>query len=164
MFHEHRRRKQLRLLGYDYSQPGLYYITMVTQDRLHLFGNIRQGEMFLSTFGHLAKRHWRYLPYRYPGIRMDEFVVMPDHIHGIIAIAVGAGFTDLAKPAPTPRALSEIIRGFKTSSAISINDDRQTPGRPVWQRNYYERIIRNQMELERTRQYIRDNPKSWVET
>ena len=98
----------------------------------------------------------------YPHIEVDAFVVMPNHIHGIIVLNdnVGAGL----KPAPTKRhPLSEIVRGFKTFSSSRINQINNTPGLSVWQRNYYEHVIRNEDEMDRIRQYILGNPMKWLE-
>jgi len=136
MFWKQVGRKQLRLSGYDYSRPGKYYLTLVTHSRRQLFGEVRNNEMILSPFGKIVHRHWKLLFYRYPHIHIDEFVVMPDHMHGIIEIAVEAGFSESAKPASTRnrklrRTISEIVRGFKTATATSINIDRKTSGLPV---------------------------------
>jgi putative transposase len=103
---------------------------------------------------------WNELPNHYPCVTCDTFVVMPNHIHGIIVVRdtiVGAGL----KPAPTRHGLPEIIRGFKTFSARRINDLRESPGIPIWQRNYYEHIIRNEEELARIREYTANNPLQW---
>ncbi|MBI2680581.1 MAG: transposase [Candidatus Solibacter usitatus] len=97
---------------------------------------------------------WNALPDHYKNLTLDAFVVMPSHIHGILILDVRAGF----KPA---HALPEIVRALKTFSARRINAMRATPGQPVWQRNYFERIIRNEKELNETRHYIDDNPAHW---
>ena len=170
-------RRSIRLRGYDYSRPGTYYVTICAQDMLKLFGEIVEGEMKRNQFGEIVQFCWNDLPHHYTGIELDSFVVMPNHVHGIIVICelagppdVGAGFkpaptagTDSAragfKPAPTtPKPLSEVVRGFKTFSARRINEMRGTPGTPVWQRNYFERIVRNDGELNKIREYIHTNP------
>jgi putative transposase len=154
-----RRRRSIRLRGYDYAQAGSYFVTIVTKDRVCLFGEI--VEMRLNDKGGVIDSVWDELPDHYPGIERDVFVVMPNHVHGIIVLAdegdvresdVGAGLKPARgmgvgpnsvkaglKPAPT---LAEIIRGFKTFSARRVNELRETPGVPVWQRNYYEHIVR----------------------
>jgi len=138
----------MRLPGYDYAQPGAYFVTTCTQDRASLFGTIADGMMRLNAHGRIVRDTWLHLPDHYP-LELDAFVAMPNHVHGIIVIpSVGAGF----KPAPT---LSEIVRAFKTFSARRI-------GHPVWQRNFHEHIIRSEASLERIRQYIVDNPASWA--
>jgi putative transposase len=246
-------------------------ITICTQRRECLFGEIANGEMTLNRFGKMVATHWANLAKHHPHVQLDEFTIMPNHVHGIIVLIhvesvdqlVGAGFDDpisdktdqwttkpalhhpsrshssapnknravhsgcdragfgdqgldesepllakpaptvplqldtgvgdrmldmgdlasnsgcdragfgdrvldgtnplLAKPAPTVHGISEIIRGFKTFSARRINQIRQTPGLPVWQRNYYEHIIRDESAFANIRQYIRNNPKSWTQ-
>lgn len=176
-------RHSTRLKQYDYTASGAYFITLCTHQRECLFGEIVDGSMQLNPLGLVVEAHWQNLSKYHPRLRLDEFVVMPNHMHGILFLvnevdpAVGAGFGDhldgltdntLAKPAPTDAALltqghsiSEIIRGFKTFSARQINQIRHIKGVPVWQRNYYDRIIRNEASLQQIRQYIQNNPLSW---
>mgnify|MGYP000913469741 FL=1 len=149
-------RRSIRLKGYDYSQSGACFVTICTQNRVCLFGDIVDGEMRLNDAGKIVHGVWNDLPNHYPGMELDAFVVMPNHVHGIIVI-VGAGL----KLAPTKRGLPEIIRGFKTFSSRRINELRGTPGIPVWQRNYYEHIVRNDESLYRIREYIINNPMQW---
>jgi REP element-mobilizing transposase RayT len=161
MKHLHHRRS-LRLKGYDYARPGAYFVTICAQDRTYLFGNVVDGQMRLNEFGRIVREAWDDLPNHYPNVEMDAFVIMPNHIHGII-VFVGAGL----KPAPTNPAptknhgLPEIVRALKTFSARRINQLRGTPGVPVWQRNYYEHIIRTEQALHAIRCYIVDNPMRW---
>ena len=154
---EKHRRRSIRLREYDYSQTGAYFIKLVVYDRAVLFGEIAGGETRLNEFGRIVERAWADLPEHYLNVQCDAFVVMPNHIHGIIVLG-GAGF----KPAPTRRhGLPEIVRALKTFSARRINEIRHTPGAPVWQRNYYEHIIRGDGELLRVREYILNNPLEW---
>ncbi|MCC6563384.1 transposase [Candidatus Uhrbacteria bacterium] len=161
----HHERHSLRYPGWDYSSPAGYFVTICTHERERLFGEIRDGEMIPNGYGLMVLSVWHALSSHYSCIDLDEFVVMPNHIHGIVWISrmpnpVGAGL----KPAPTARyALPEIIRGLKTFSAHRINRLRGTPGIPVWQRSYHDRIIRNRAELEAFRTYIRNNPSKWLE-
>ncbi len=160
------RRRSIRLKGYDYTQPGAYFVTMVTHHRRPLFGEVVDGEMRLNMFGEIVEWTWRDLPNHVANIVLDAFVVMPNHVHGIVIIVddkhiVGAG----SEPAPTNRkrhGLPEIVRQFKTFSARRINEHRGVRGVPVWQRNYYEHIIRNERALHRIRAYIRNNPRRWA--
>ena len=168
-----RRRYSLRLKGFDYAQLGAYFITICTRNRECFLGNVEDGKMSLSDAGRLANAVWKQLPRHYPHIQLDTYVIMPNHVHGVVFIVgmdndpVGAGL----KPAPTPNAdfnkarhgLPEIVRAFKTFSARRINVFRGTVGAPVWQRNYYEHVIRNDESLNRIRQYIMDNPSRWHE-
>ena len=160
--HVRRRRKSIRLKGWDYSAPGAYFVTICTHKRQPLFGQVVDGEMVLNQYGEIVREAWFDLPNHYAHVELDAFVVMPNHIHAIIildadAIGVGAGL----KPAPTRHPLSEIVRALKTFSARRINTLRGTPGVPVWQRNYYEHIIRNERALNAIRRYIAENPLRW---
>ncbi len=157
----------IRLPGYDYSWAGAYFVTTCTSGRANLFGEIVKNEMRLNVYGRMVQEVWNGLPGHYPHVVLDAFVIMPNHIHGIVVLADDAGLNDISvgagfKPAPTttpPRhGLPEIVRAFKTFSARQINESRHTPGTPVWQRNYYEHIIRNKAALNRIRQYIMTNP------
>jgi putative transposase len=167
-------RRSIRLKGYDYTQPGAYFITICTSKREHLFGHIKDEKMHLNRYGEAVQFNWNNLPKIYPHVQLDAFVIMPDHIHGIIILKndpVGAGSpTDesttenLYKPAPAPQkrhGLPEIIRNLKTRSGTRINQLRSTKGNPVWQRGYYEHIVRNQQALFNIRRYIINNPIKW---
>jgi putative transposase len=145
-------RQSIRLNGYDYSTSGAYFITICTYEREHLFGDIANEAIELNTFGDIARSHWQQLSQYHPNIIVDESIVMPNHLHGIIILELS---TDYKK------SISEIIRGFKTFSAKAINKERGLRCVPVWQRNYYDRIIRNELELEHVRQYIINNSQNW---
>ena len=158
-------RRSIRLQGYDYSQPGIYFITICTKNHECLFGEILNGEMRLNEFGKIAHQCWLEMPHHFPHIQLDEFVVMPDHIHGIIVLnnIVGAKkFSPLQNITPfrsPSKTIGSIIRGFKIG--VTKGFRQNTDIYVVWQRNYYEHIIRNEVELNRIRQYIIDNPKKW---
>jgi putative transposase len=139
-----------------------------------LFGEISDGRVVENSNGSIVHDCWLDLPNHYPHVSLDTFVVMPDHILGIIVLREtdGAGGARAClKPAPTGgggsadvrvrHGLPEIVRALKTYSARRINARCGTPGAPVWQRGYYERIIRNERELDRTRKYIASNPRNW---
>jgi putative transposase len=145
-------RQSIRLNGYDYSTSGAYFITICTHDREYLFGDIVNEKIELNIFGEIARSHWQQLSQHHPNIIMDESIVMPNHLHGIIILESSTVGT---------KSISEIIRGFKTFSAKAINKERGLRGVPVWQRTYYDRIIRNELELDRVRQYIINNPCNW---
>jgi len=168
-------RKSIRLAGYDYRTPGAYFITVCSHKREFLFGEVLNGVMNINECGQIVQSTWDDLIHHNAGIELGEFVVMPNHIHGVIIIndVVGAGSepaptdpapTELARtdPARTP-PLSEIVRQFKTFSARRINALRKTPGVPVWQRNYWEHIIRSEESYARICDYIVDNPLRWEE-
>lgn len=159
----------IRLSGYDYSRAGAYFVTTCTHGRTNLFGKIVKHEMRLNVYGRMVREVWNGLPGHYPHVVLDAFAIMPNHIHGIVVLVDGADLNDMSvgaglKPAPTtpPRhGLPEIVRAFKTFSARQINESRHTSGTPVWQRNYYEHVIRNKAALNRIRQYIMVNPCHW---
>ena len=152
-------RRSIRLKGYDYSKPGAYFITICTHQRKRLFGEVVDGQMQLNNLGNIARSHWCRLEKHHAHIRLDEFVVMPDHFHGIVIIK-NLGID--AKSDRQYKAIPEIIRGFKTFSARQINRTRQVSGVPLWQRNYYERIVRNESELNNIQKYILNNPQNWI--
>jgi putative transposase len=191
-FKHHRR--SIRLRGYDYSSEGAYFVTICTHDRACLFGQVVEGEMVLNEIGKIAEQEWLNTPEKRPNVVLDEFIVMPNHVHGIIIIdnSVGAYRNTPRQDDPSPRqddpsprqddpsprqdgrtsesqapfrspsgTLGAIVRGFKSASTKQINIYRNTPGIPVWQRNYYEHIIRNADAHNRIRAYIVNNPRRW---
>lgn len=178
-------RRSIRLKEYDYSQPGAYFITICTHQREHLFGEIVDGIMQLNEFGQIAHEEWHKTARIRVEIELDEFVIMPNHFHGIVIIhepvrayrdtpkgGVGDtpvrayGHTPLPTPNPTTfespsRTLGAIVRGFKSAVTTQINQKRCTPGNPVWQRNYWEHIIRDKKDLYNVQAYILNNPIQW---
>jgi putative transposase len=163
-------RRSIRLKDYDYTNPGVYFVTICTWNRECLFGDIVNGGMQLNDFGEIVIREWRYTgDIRRTNVELDEFVIMPNHVHGILTIISGNGCRGMARHAPTVRqfanpvaqSLSSIIGSFKSAVTRQINISRNHPGMPVWQRNYYEHIIRNETEMDRIRQYIIHNPSQW---
>ena len=161
-------RRSIRLKGYDYGSAGAYFVTICTQNRTCWFGVLADGEMRLNDAGRVAQASWDELPARFPDVRLDTFVVMPNHVHGIIIvgaqfIAPSDGFGTATidqgamNRAPT---LGEIVRTFKAVSPRLIR--RSANPDFAWQRNYYEHVIRDDESLNRIRQYILDNPGRWV--
>ncbi len=178
---EPRRRRSIRLRGYDYAHAGAYFVTICTRNRTCLFGDLVDGAMRLNEAGIIVQATWGGLPDHYGNVRLDAFVVMPNHVHAVIVLTGGVQPHLTAGAAPGPAAtetvdgpapvdaipprqhgLPEVVRGFKTFSARSINVSRDLHGHPVWQRNYYEHIIRDEDDLNRIRQYIIDNPMQWA--
>jgi REP element-mobilizing transposase RayT len=130
-------------------------VTIVTSVRQEIFGEIIGGAMHLSAEGSCASDVWAGLPRHYSNVSLDAFVVMPNHVHGVVILGEGP-------PGASMRtALTEVVRGFKTYSARRVNVIRGVSGTPVWQRNYYERIIRDDHELQNVRRYIAENPAHW---
>jgi putative transposase len=160
---ENHRRRSIRLHEYDYRQAGAYFITIVAHDRIMLFGEITGGETRLSEFGQIVEDEWQKSSAIRREIELDVFVVMPNHIHGIVNIidSVGATGRSPLHSGPPARSLGAFVAGFKSAVTKRINEIRCTPGSPVWQRNYYEHIIRGDGELLRVREYILNNPLEW---
>ena len=177
--HPHRpHRRSIRLRAFDYTQQGAYFVTVCTQNRACIFGEVVNGEMRMNDFGRAAQAVWEEIPTHFPQVETDAYVVMPNHVHGIIVIAhanVGAthdnvGLTrvvgathasPLRADGPAKRSLGAIVGSYKSAVSKRVNRTRRTPGAPVWQRNYYDHIIRSDDDLNRIRQYILDNPAKW---
>ena len=202
-------RRSIRLQGYDYSQNGAYFITLCAQDRKPIFGKIVNGEMQLSPFGVIVRDEWLKTSEMRKNIEMDEFIVMPNHFHGIIVIddgdigrdalprvqdkeestgtldLLGTGTLDLLSTGtlqraptsaptreqfgkPTSNTIPTIIRGFKAAvtkqiNTIQINAGKYNLPERIWQKNYYEHVIRNEVSLNKIREYIINNPLNWKE-
>jgi putative transposase len=161
-------RGSIRLRDYDYSRPGAYFITICAHDRGHRFGEISGGEMHLNLAGETAWEVWRLLPDRYPGVQNDAFIVMPNHVHGIIMINdPGRAIHELplqTVSAPHNRRkmlLPTVVGFFKMNTAKRINQAGGNSGIPVWQRDYYEHIVRDERALSAIRRYIQFNPTFW---
>jgi putative transposase len=157
-------RCSIRLKDYDYSQAGAYFVTLCTKDRECLMGEIVDGQMQLNHYGQIAANCWEWLPRQYEYIDMDEWIIMPNHLHGILVIN-DDGRKGGSRTAPTQatkrKSLGRLIGAFKTVSSKQINTIRKTPGAVIWQRNYFERVIRNKDELRKIRDYIIGNPLTW---
>lgn len=175
-------RRSVRLKNYDYGQPGAYYVTICTSRRLCLFGSIENAGMRLNPLGEIVQEEWLRSAEMRRRMTLDAFVIMPNHLHGIIVMGdVGddartGGGTDTptiygpvtTRPStterfgkPTSDTIPTIVRLFKSAATKRINLQRGTAGPPVWQRNYYEHIVRDQEDLNRIREYIAANPSRW---
>ena len=173
--HDKHHRRSIRLRGYDYSRAGAYFVTMCVQNRACLFGDVVDGQMVVNPLGRIVADEWIKTADIRNEIKLDEWVVMPNHFHGIVWIIHGTptpgngrgtarcrGDRPVAPTAgPQPRSLGAMVAGFKSTVTKRINQTRNTPGAGLWQRNYYEHIIRNDDELNHIRQYIIDNPLQW---
>jgi putative transposase len=184
-----RHRRSIRLKGYDYTQAGAYFVTICTHNRECRFGEVVDGKITLNTFGKIVDHQWRQIPRFFPNTALDEFFAMPNHFHGIVMITadddiVGAKhprsriWMDLSEgnrgcfaptgPSERPHgtiqgSLAAIIQNFISITTRKINRIRKTPDQKLWQRNYFEHIIRNENELNRIREYIQNNPLKWAE-
>ncbi|MCZ4693613.1 transposase [Ancylomarina euxinus] len=193
-------RRSIRLKNYDYSQEGKYFITICCQDRTCLFGKIDKGEMILNEAGKMIESEWLALKSRFPNIVLDEFVVMPNHFHGILGIvdknavvptnnnvetplagvqnnktgkpdigqpqgSAPTGITPTIKTNPT---VGNIIGAFKSITSVEYIKGIETKNwnqfkKRLWQRNYWEHIIRNDGAFDRISEYIQNNPRKWNE-
>ena len=159
---EKTKRKRLRKDGYDYSNPGYYCVTICTEDRRLWLGEIVDAKMHLNGVGYIVQSIWSDLYERFPGIELDEYIIMPNHLHGIIVLS-----EDFRKRMRTGNeqqrmpTLSQIVRAFKGAATRQIH----VMGQPnfSWQKSFHERIIRDQTELNIKREYLINNPVRWEE-
>ncbi len=155
--------------GYDYSQAGAYFITICTKNRECLLGEIKNGEIILNEYGEIARKEWIKSQIIRKEMKLDEFIIMPNHIHGIVIIDHGTNIVGANGRSPLrdfrmePKSISSFVAGYKSSVTKQINLVRKLPRFSVWQQNYYEHIIRNETELNALREYIVNNPLKWDE-
>ena len=179
-------RRSIRLKGFDYSTSGVFFVTVCTQNRVCLLGECTNGELHPNGAGRMVKTAWNDLPVRFPTITLDEVIVMPNHIHGIIIIQSPnrrgesrirpesesespGDHEDRPNDRPhgtLPGTLGRIVQAFKSITTVAYIDGVRRHGWPafpgrLWQRNYYEHIIRDEDDLNRIRQYIINNPVEW---
>ena len=160
-------RRSIRLRGHDYREAGAYFVTVCTLRRACLFGEIVDDHLQLSPIGEIVAAAWTSTPGHFPGIDLDAVVVMPNHVHGIILIvdSVGAKHASPLHIPPrgtSPGSLAAIIQSFKSAATLAVNRSRGRPGFTLWQRGYYEHVIRDDEELNRLRRYIEENPMRWA--
>ncbi len=181
---EKHHRRSIRLRNYDYSQPGAYFVTICTYQKQSWFEEIKNGQIYLNQLGKIVADEWLKTCKIRPNFKLDEWVIMPNHFHGIVIIndysgddqSLGARDAPLdlgardapldlgARDAPLqqkPNSLSSCIAGFKSAVTKRINLLRQNTDTPIWQRNYYESILRDEKYLAVVREYIINNPKNW---
>jgi putative transposase len=183
-------RHSIRLKEFDYSQPGAYFVTIVTWQREFLFGDVKDGRMILNKAGEIVQWEWNSLPKRFPYIILGAFIAMPNHVHGILIFhqpAVGVTRLDMKEKAssnvlhrvrssdevnlkgsplprgPKPASLGAVIAQFKSRITKRLWKMPALNETPIWQRNYYEHIIRNEKELQNITDYINGNPLRWQE-
>ena len=163
-------RHSIRLPNYDYAQPGAYFITIVTYQRTLLFGNIVNEEMQLNNFGKIVDECWRAIPDHFPNVELRAYIIMPNHIHGIIMIndhgatmssssSVGARHASPLPHGVKSHSIGAIVGSFKSTVTRRIGREFNSTG--IWQRNYYEHIIRNEKDLQNKTNYIEANPMLW---
>jgi len=180
-------RRSIRLKGFDYTKQGAYFITICTNNRDNLFGEIVSDKIILNEYGEIANAVWKKIPNHFPNVELDEYIIMPNHVHGIIVIegnnvgvidySVGAIHELPLQETTLPQqkdfvanriyrrkmTIPKIVGYYKMNITKQINLLRNKPGVTVWQRNYYDRIIRNDVELKIKREYIKNNPARWNE-
>ncbi len=181
------RRRSIRLAGHDYTEPGEYFVTIVTQERASLFGDIAGYEMQTNDAGRMIQETWEEIPAYYPRIDIDEFVVMPNHVHGIIVIeaedgeraprgsalphTLGGGkevnSSEVSRDSPIKLSLGDVVERFKSLATTRYAAGVRERGWPrftgkLWQRNYHEHIVRNEYSLRLIRAYIEGNPAMWA--
>lgn len=155
-------RKSIRLKEYDYSSAGWYFVTICAQKRECVFGHVSKGDVILNRIGQIVMECWKWLPQQYQYVNLDEWVIMPNHLHGIIIINNDRGMGG-SRTAPTTKIkpLGALIGAFKTVSTKRIRQEYDCSEASFWQRNYYEHVIRNDADLLRIREYIINNPVNW---
>jgi putative transposase len=147
-------RKNIRLKDYDYAQPGVYYVTICTAEKHCFFGDIRDGCLMPSIWGKAAERWWKDIPRRWPPVELDQWILMPNHLHGVLI------FPDTGDPLPT---LGDVVNWYKGTVTRAIRRLDGGAEAVVWQRGYYDHIVRYEKRLERIRVYIARNPGRWEE-
>lgn len=178
-------RRSIRLPEYDYTSPGVYFATICVRERLCLLGDVIEGVMRLSAWGEIVHACWCAIPDHFPHVSLDAFVIMPNHVHGILvfhaeAIVQQAGTrTDVGaqhaaplpphardstgrRPGVAAGSLGAVVRSFKAAAARQVYAAPDPPDKPFWQRNYYEHIVRDEPDLDRIRTYIDANPARWA--
>lgn len=175
------RRRSIRLKDYDYTQNGAYFVSVCTHRRACLFGEIHDGDMVLNSYGMIVQEQWEQTGIVRDNVELDAFVIMPNHVHGIILIVDNNDthenrdgdlmrrglmhqtptMTKREFSKPIAHSLSTIIGAFKAAVTRHINRLPDSPDHPIWQRNFYEHIIRNEADLNRIREYIIYNPARW---
>ena len=160
-------RQSIRLPNYDYAAPGEYFITICTEEEACLFGYVENGKMHCNRFGHIIERVWAETPLVRPELVLGPFIIMPNHIHFIVEIKSSNPVESVLANSPInlsrkPRSIASFIAGFKRVCTVEVN---KLAGHKsdVWQRNYYEHIIRNSEDYARIAEYIQTNPSRWDE-
>ncbi len=152
------RRRGLRLVGFDYSTPGSYFVTCVTQDRAQMLARVDGDRLVLTPAGAMVESEWLALAERHPGLRLDTHVVMPDHVHGLVTIMAGPG----VRP-----NVSDVMDGFKSKTTVAYGRAVRAEGWPpfdrrLWQRGFRDDIIRDARHFENVYRYIEANPAQWI--
>ena len=163
-------RRSIRLKGFDYRWPGAYFVTICTFHKRCVFGAILESGVRLSPEGKVAQQAWVDIPKHFPHAEAGPFVIMPNHVHGIIILnALPAGRRGTACRAPTSfgrpvaGSLSTIVRSYKSAVTRTVHLRRPFSTPPLWQRGFYERVVRGEEDLRRIAEYLEENPRRWAE-
>ncbi len=160
-------RRNLRLKGYDYRQNGAYFVTICTYQRSCLLGAVKNGVMILNAWGRIVQDEWRRTERVRSNVQLDDFVIMPNHLHCILLIVDDAptsatsALSNARAGGNAPGSLGQIIGHFKSIVTKRVRKSGASTSIPVWQRNYYEHVIRTESDLQRIREYIIANPARW---
>jgi putative transposase len=157
-------RRSIRLPGFNYSQAGVYFVTICAFERRCLFGRMRDDAVDLGAIGRIVQARWLEMPQRFAHAELDAYVVMPNHLHGILLLhrtpARDPGHAEGFQK-PVAGSLPTIIRSFKAEVSARAKHAGVQPGHPVWQRNYFERVLRDGKEYSAAARYILENPARW---
>ena len=156
-------RRSMRLKEYDYSNAGAYFITIVSFKRINIFGSINDGHVQLNQIGEIVENTWREIPIHFPYVTLDSFVIMPNHVHGILNIVGATHVSPLQTNTPKRKSqpLGVIVGSFKSAATRRIHRSGLLKQKHVWQRNYYEHIIRDDEDFRKISDYIELNPINW---
>lgn len=157
-------RKNLRIPKFDYAQPGAYYVTIVTHDRKSILGQINNGDVELNDVGKMVKEVWMAIPNHFPNVELGEFVMMPNHIHGIVSITVEATHASplpRVSKGPVPGSIGAIVGSFKSAATKRFHETQKYHNSRLWQPNYYEHVIKNERDYQAIYDYILNNPMNW---
>jgi putative transposase len=164
-------RRSIRLQEYDYSQAGMYFITICSAHHRNIFGEIINGEMVPNDWGRVAFDEWVRTAHIRPTVELDEFALMPNHLHGILILSDGDPESHLLQQPlihekfgkPTSNTIPTIVRGYKAAVTKRINNLRGRTDGLIWQVGYYENIIRNFNAYEKIKEYTANNPGRWLQ-
>ena len=156
-------RRSIRLKTYDYRSAGPYFLTLCSFKKEFRFGSIRSGTVYLSSTGLVIQEEWFRTSKVRPEVTLDAFVIMPNHLHAVVIVgqSTRSCLESTAVTGRPPKSLGSLVAGFKSACTVRVNIADGTPGRPLWQKNYYERVIRSENELDKVREYISGNPARW---
>ncbi len=153
-------RRSIRVPGFDHTNPGPYFITIVTEGRISHFGKIIGSDMVLNQLGEIVQQEWLRMANRFPGLRLEEYIVMPNHFHGLLFLDEKRNLEEETVQSQRG-SLGAIVRAFKSSTTLRYRHLCGDGKGPLWQRSYYEHIVRGARDYDSIRFYILNNPSQW---